>query len=86
MGEGSSFAESFSRDGELATVNGAHVGSVSPAQFGASERSIRTWITNLAIESSPTGAVEWASALRSRRREFIGGALYRDRWMRTSKG
>lgn len=50
------------------------------------ERDLRHWITNLAIEPSPEGALAWPYVLQSRGREFTDGSLYRDRWVKTPGG
>lgn len=52
----------------------------------ASERGLRYWITNLAIETSPTGALGWAYVVQARGLDFQNAALYRDEWVKTSDG
>lgn len=85
-GNGTSFAQSFTADGEMTGSDGTQSGRPSLTRYGSAQRGVRHWITNLAIEALPDGALSWAYVLDSRGQDFTFGALYRDRWVRTSDG
>jgi hypothetical protein len=86
MGDGVMFARSFTSNGEIVSSEGSSTAGANPARYGASQRGVRHWIANLAIEATPGGALAWPYILQSRGREFTNGSLYRDLWVRTSDG
>ena len=83
---GSAFADAFTVDGAIAGPAGRVAGREQLAEHAVSQRGLRHWMTNLAIEASPDGALGWAYVIQGRGLDFQAGALYRDEWIRTSDG
>ena len=83
---GSAFADAFTLDGAIAGPAGLVVGRGQLAEYAVSQCGLRHWITNLAIETSPDGALGWAYVVQGRGLDFRTGTLYRDEWIRTPEG